>query len=102
MFLKSQKAFLLALEPLRQISADLSKAKDVRLPETYDPGSLKRNQLPELNGPGPRVPYNSVMYEKPAPGAPRSRIVNSRCLRPASGAFFKEKCLFAIFQTTMM
>jgi len=29
MFLKSQKAFLLALEPLRQISADLSKAKDV-------------------------------------------------------------------------
>ena len=28
MFLKSQKAFL-ALEPLRQISADLSKAKDV-------------------------------------------------------------------------
>ena len=28
-FLKSQKAFLLALEPLRQISADLSKAKDV-------------------------------------------------------------------------
>jgi len=28
MFLKSQKAFLLALEPLRQISADLSKAKD--------------------------------------------------------------------------
>ena len=29
MFFKSQKAFLLALEPLRQISADLSKAKDV-------------------------------------------------------------------------
>ena len=29
MFLKLQKAFLLALEPLRQISADLSKAKDV-------------------------------------------------------------------------
>ena len=29
MFLKSQKAFLLALDPLRQISADLSKAKDV-------------------------------------------------------------------------
>jgi len=29
MFLKSQKAFLLALEPLRQISAHLSKAKDV-------------------------------------------------------------------------
>ena len=29
MFLKSQKAFLLALDPLRQISADLNKAKDV-------------------------------------------------------------------------
>ena len=29
MFLKSQKTFLLALDPLRQISADLSKAKDV-------------------------------------------------------------------------
>ena len=29
MFLKSQKAFLLALDPLRQFSADLSKAKDV-------------------------------------------------------------------------
>ena len=29
MFLKSQKAFLLALDPLRQISADLDKAKDV-------------------------------------------------------------------------
>ena len=29
MFLKSQKAFLLALDPLGQISADLSKAKDV-------------------------------------------------------------------------
>ena len=28
-FLKSQKAFLLALDPLRQISADLNKAKDV-------------------------------------------------------------------------
>ena len=28
-FLKSQKAFLLALDPLRQISADLQKAKDV-------------------------------------------------------------------------
>ena len=27
-FLKSQKAFLLALDPLRQISADLNKAKD--------------------------------------------------------------------------
>ena len=29
MFLKSQKAFFLALEPLRQISADFSKVKDV-------------------------------------------------------------------------
>ena len=29
MFLKSQTAFLLALDPLRQISADLNKAKDV-------------------------------------------------------------------------
>ena len=29
MFLKSQKAFLLALDPLRQISGDLNKAKDV-------------------------------------------------------------------------
>ena len=29
MFLKSQKAFLLALDPLRLISADLNKAKDV-------------------------------------------------------------------------
>jgi len=29
MFLKSEKAFLLALEPLRQINVDLSKAKDV-------------------------------------------------------------------------
>ena len=29
MFLKSQKAFLLAHYPLRQISADLNKAKDV-------------------------------------------------------------------------
>ena len=29
MFLKSQKAFLLALDPLRQISADLNKAKHV-------------------------------------------------------------------------
>ena len=28
-FLKSQKAFLLALDPLRQINADLNKAKDV-------------------------------------------------------------------------
>ena len=28
MFLKSQKAFLLALDPLSQISADLDKAKD--------------------------------------------------------------------------
>ena len=28
-FLKSQKAFLLALDPLRQINADLKKAKDV-------------------------------------------------------------------------
>ena len=28
-FLKSQKAFLLALDSLRQISADLNKAKDV-------------------------------------------------------------------------
>ena len=27
-FLRSQKAFLLALDPLRQISADLNKAKD--------------------------------------------------------------------------
>ena len=27
-FLKSQKAFLLALDPLRQTSADLNKAKD--------------------------------------------------------------------------
>ena len=27
-FLKSQKAFLLALDPLRQISVDLNKAKD--------------------------------------------------------------------------
>ena len=26
----------------------------------------------------------------------------SRCLRPGSGAFFKEKCLFAIFLATMM
>ena len=29
MFLKSQKAFLLALDPLRFISADLNKAKYV-------------------------------------------------------------------------
>ena len=29
MFLKSQKAFLLALDPLRLISADLNKAKYV-------------------------------------------------------------------------
>ena len=29
MFLKSQKAVLLALDPLRQISADLNKANDV-------------------------------------------------------------------------
>ena len=29
MFFKSQKAFLLVLEPLRQISADLNKAKYV-------------------------------------------------------------------------
>ena len=29
MFLKPQKAFLLALDPVRQISADLNKAKDV-------------------------------------------------------------------------
>ena len=28
-FLKSQKAFLLTLDPLRQISADLNRAKDV-------------------------------------------------------------------------
>ena len=28
-FLKSQKAFLLGLDPLKQISADLNKAKDV-------------------------------------------------------------------------
>ena len=28
MLLKSQNAFLLAFDPLRQISADLSKAKD--------------------------------------------------------------------------
>ena len=29
MFLKSQKVFLLALDPRRQISADVNKAKDV-------------------------------------------------------------------------
>ena len=37
MFLKSQTAFLLALGPLRQISADLNNAKDV-LART-DPGN---------------------------------------------------------------
>ena len=48
--------------------------------------------------------FASVMTATVARNSLTRRLMTafSRCLRPGSGAFFKDKCLFTIFLATMM